>query len=183
MILMLLGKSASGKTTMKNMIDESDLFVKNIISTTTRPKRVGEIDGYDYYFVSEEQFSQKLKKNELVEYTKYSNWYYGIEKKELLTTDAGLVVTDVEGFRNFKRANIDFVSIYIIVPDDIRYMRQLKRGDNIVEIALRSERDSACFQNIELDVDFIVSNKSEDPNVCFEEIYSILKDILNTQNK
>lgn len=173
MIVLLLGKSGAGKTSVQKYFHDN-LGYSTIISSTTRPCREGEQSGKDYYFLTEDEFISKLNNGEFVEYTKYRDWYYGIEKKELLTKQDSFLVTDIVGFRNLKRLGIKVCSIYIESNDKDRYIRQLERGDDIIEVALRSERDKACFQDVYLDVDYIVRN--EDLSECVFQIKNYIEE-------
>lgn len=167
MILIFTGKSASGKSTMENLITDNLRYDK-IISTTTRPIRAGETDGVDYHFVTDSEFETMKENNEFLETTNYRGWNYGATKKELEEKKNAIFVIDSVGFRTLKKSGMDFISFYITVPDQTRYIRQLLRGDDIMETALRSERDKACFQDFEKEVDFVVNNDSDEWSCVLE---------------
>ncbi len=83
MLYIVSGPSGSGKSTLcKIAISKIDnLFFS--ISYTTRPRRKNELDGKDYYFVSEEQFKEMIAKGEFVEWAVVYGNYYGTSKKEI----------------------------------------------------------------------------------------------------
>ena len=68
------------------------------ISETTRPKKEGEVDGKDYYFVSHKDFANSVKNRELLEYTEFNGYYYGTPKAqvEFLTSKGKNVLIEVE---------------------------------------------------------------------------------------
>ena len=75
-MLILTGASASGKTVTAFDLQKRYNLVK-AITTTTRPIRVGEKDGVDYFFVSKEEFKKRLNEGKFVESSIYNDNYYG----------------------------------------------------------------------------------------------------------
>ena len=67
MIIVLVGKTASGKTTVANELCKNHGY-KRIITYTTRPMRENEIQDVDYHFISDEQFNEMVENNEFTEY-------------------------------------------------------------------------------------------------------------------
>ena len=59
--IVIVGKSASGKSTIANVLSE-DFKYKKAISATTRPIRAGEVDGEDYYFITDDKFNVKTRR-------------------------------------------------------------------------------------------------------------------------
>ena len=79
-VIILSSPSGAGKTTLVKKIAEENSF--NIsISHTTRKPRTDEIDGQDYFFVSQEKFKNLVKNDEFLEYAKVFENYYGSSKK------------------------------------------------------------------------------------------------------
>lgn len=155
MLIVLVGKSASGKTTLEKYISENFRYEK-IVSHTTRPIRGDEVDGVDYHYVSEDVFNEMLRNNELVEHATFNNWYYGISKKEIEDKKDAVVVVNPAGLRRIRKFNIPMSVFYVMCDDKTRYKRSIDRGDDIVEIALRSRSDTDCFNGIEDEVDRIL---------------------------
>ena len=155
MLIVLVGKSASGKTTLEKYISENFRYEK-IVSHTTRPIRDDEVDGVDYHYVSEDVFNEMLLNNELVEHATFNNWSYGISKKEIEDKKDAVVVVNPAGLRRLRKLNIPMSVFYVMCDDKTRYKRSIDRGDDIVEIALRSRSDTDCFNGIEDEVDRIL---------------------------
>lgn len=87
LIFVISGPSGSGKTTLlKSILQDKSLDRKLVhsISLTTRPKRSGEEDGKDYFFLSEEEFKQRLKEKKILEWTKYLGYYYATPKEPVM---------------------------------------------------------------------------------------------------
>lgn len=155
MLIVLVGKSASGKTTLEKYISENFRYEK-IVSHTTRPIRGDEVDGVDYHYVSEDVFNEMLLNNELVEHATFNGWSYGISKKEIKEKKDGVVVVNPAGLRKLRKLDIPMAVFYVVCDDKTRYKRSIDRGDDIVEIALRSRSDTDCFNGIEDEVDRIL---------------------------
>ena len=128
-MLILVGHSASGKTEIANEL-KRDYDMKKIITYTTRPKRINEIDDVDYHFVSEERFLELKEKDFFVETTYFNGYYYGSSKEDV--KDDAVVILDPIGLSNFKNSKLDnIIAIFLNCDENIRYNRMIKRGDNI----------------------------------------------------
>src|SRR3989338_11140426 len=79
-IFFVIGPTASGKTVIINYILKNKKNILRAISYTTREKRPREINGIDYFFVSEEEFKNLIKQNKFIEYSKVYGNYYGTGK-------------------------------------------------------------------------------------------------------
>ena len=75
-VIILVGESASGKSTIEKILANKYGY-KKTVSYTTRPPREEEINGVDYHFITEKDFIDKQFNNELVEYTTFNGWFYG----------------------------------------------------------------------------------------------------------
>ncbi|MBQ6333522.1 MAG: guanylate kinase [Erysipelotrichaceae bacterium] len=83
-VVILSGASSVGKGTIRErLLEDKDMNLFFSISETTRPKKEGEVDGKDYYFVSHKQFADSVKNKELLEYTEFNGYYYGTPKAQV----------------------------------------------------------------------------------------------------
>ena len=78
-MLVLVGPSASGKTQILKILMEK-YGMKKLVTYTTRPMRVNEVNGIDYHFVSKEEFLNKLENDFFFETIEYNNNFYGTSK-------------------------------------------------------------------------------------------------------
>lgn len=121
--ILITAPSGAGKTTLvKKLLAEFDIFDFSI-SCATRPKRENEVDGKDYYFISEEEFKQRVKNNEFIEWEEvYAGSYYGTLKSEIERIQAKnkipLFDIDIMGAMSIKKILcMDVLSIFIAPPN------------------------------------------------------------------
>lgn len=189
-IVCLLGKTASGKTTIaKELIDKYGFH--NWISYTTRPMRDGEKDGKDYYFVTDEEFNQLPNKIDERAYTVYdgSVWRYA-------HTDyyegRSIVIVDRKGLEDFRKfyGKDNIFAVYIDSPNNVRKFRYLERQKNNSdydaiqkEWARRNEDDEKVFDGIEKDdVDMIIHNTNVSRDSIKQSIDKICAEINDNFN-
>lgn len=165
MLLAIYGKSATGKSTLSKYLSDTYDY-KEVITCTTRGKRDGETDGVDYIFVTDNEFYMLIKEGKMLEYNYYVKGMYGILKDSIeLKTRQNLVV-EPNGLHAINRKIDDerVISVYLECDNKDRFIRQILRGDDILEIALRNERDSAIFQECTIrdltDIRIFVDNKT-----------------------
>lgn len=157
-MIILTGPSASGKTEIAKMLISLFNYQK-FVTTTTRQKRVGEIDGKDYYFINKEDFLNKIKEDAFIEYTIYNNNYYGSFKKE--KADNKILIVEPNGLKAFQKLNDPhMISFFIDSDEKERYQRMLKRGDEISDINRRINNDRVLFYK-DIKTDFIIKNKDK----------------------
>jgi guanylate kinase len=155
-ILVLVGESASGKSTIEKELTDTYGF-KKIISYTTRPPRENEIDGVDYHFISKEKFYELQMNNFFAEIGCYRNWYYGTALEDC-TNDKVCVLTP-HGLRQMKAIDgLNIKSFYINISRRDRLIKMLQRGDDIDECCRRSLNDQGMFDGIQDEVDYVIDN-------------------------
>ncbi len=120
MIFVISAPSGAGKTTLINRLLESETDIMFSISTTTRNRRRGELDGIHYHFVSKEEFDGMIERDEFVEWAEVYGNCYGTTKKEVdrirKSGKIPLFDVDIQGSRHLKQKIRDGVFIYIIPP-------------------------------------------------------------------
>lgn len=154
-MIVIVGESASGKTTLAKEY-EDQLDFKRIITYTTRAKRQNEKDGADYHYISDEEFERLNNDGFFAETAEYNGWKYGSAKKDY--TDDTVAVLTPRGLRSVKRNGVQCTSIYLDVPRRDRLDKCLNRGDNIEEAYRRSLSDVGQFDGIADEVDYVLKN-------------------------
>ena len=167
-MLVVLGKTASGKTSIVNELETNHNY-KHIITYTTRPIRDGEIQDKTYHFITEEEFLQKVDDNFFAEWktynTIYGDWYYGSAREDYQTeteNDKNVIILTPDGYRDvIKALGYKPPSIYIYASDEIIKQRLIERGDDPKEAERRLEHDTDDFKDVELLVNMIISNDGD----------------------
>ncbi len=152
-LIIISAPSGSGKSTIigRVMKDES-LKLAFSVSATTRPRRGQEVHGVDYYFLTQEEFENKIENDELVEYQEvYQGRYYGTLKSEVdrITAMGKNVVLDLDvlGGVNVKRMYGDRALSIFIQPPSVEVLRQrlISRGTDSME-DIKNRVDKAEFE-------------------------------------
>lgn len=170
-MIILIGPSASGKTSIAKELIKNYKF-KKFVTNTTRAMRQGEVDGEDYHFISIDEFNKKKDNNELIEYVNYNNNYYGTSIEEV--SDDKVLIVDINGANKFyERLKNEVVIFYISCKKNIIEERMKKRGDDDNTIKSRLELDEKYF-NIDLltHYDYIISNDSADIDTVTKDVYT-----------
>ena len=134
-LIIISGTTCAGKGTVIKKVLENHNDIVLSISYTSRPKREHEIDGVDYYFVTKEEFEEKIKNDDFLEYAKVQyGAYYGTPKKEikkLLDTGKDVILEiDVQGAKQIKEKFPDTILIFIMAPSMEEVKRRIiMRGD------------------------------------------------------
>lgn len=159
-MIILVGASASGKTEISKVLFNKYLY-KKCITTTTRIKRVNEINDIDYHFKTKEAFETLIKNDELVEHTTYQNEYYGIQKKDIMNN--GVVILDPSGVNSVIKTYKDVIYVVLVEADSAqRFSRMVDRKDDLETINKRLQTDDEIFDKNNLDkIDLIITNNQE----------------------
>ena len=164
-ILALIGEAGTGKDTLMREVLKQNPSLNEIISCTTRPPREGEVEGKNYYFLSNEDFTQKLLNNEMLEATVFNNWCYGTSLDSLDSTKVNIGVFNPAGIESLMtHSNIYVVVYYVRTSDKNRLIRQLSRetNPNIEEIIRRYQADNFDFAELPFHYNEIDNNTLED---------------------
>lgn len=178
-MIVIIGESASGKSTLQKMLVEDNPKYKKVVTYTTRPMRDGEVDGVDYHFVQKSTFDELVKNDFFVEHARYRDWCYGTAKEDCENKYSVAVLTPA-GLRALKRLGFNVISIYLHVDRRTRLISILARGDNIDEAYRRNLSDVGQFDEVIKEVDYVIDNEGfqMDKNQVFE----CLKEILNAES-
>lgn len=186
-LIILSGPSGVGKGTIRKelMSRHSELNLFYSISMTTREPRVGEIDGKDYFFVSEETFNANLDKNNFIEHAEFVGHKYGTPKDyvEKLRSEGKNVLLEID-IRGAKQVmtqmfNENLLTIFITAPsiDDIKN-RILKRHTES-EAQLNERLEKARTElHLSYLYDYVVTNDEVSRTV--DEIAGLIKNKIDS---
>ncbi len=176
-IIVVSGFSGSGKgTVMKALTAKYDKYALSV-SATTRNPRPGEVNGREYFFVSNEEFEKLIEENGLIEHAGYVDHYYGTPRKFVEDQlDAGkdvILEIEIQGALQIKEQYPDAVLLFIMPPSAVELKKRLTgRGTETEEVIdqrlKRAREESVGIENY----DYIVVN--DDLDECVEEVHDII---------
>lgn len=159
-LLAICGKSASGKDTlMKWLVRLQPWRFHKVVNHTTRPRRSNEKEGRDYFYITEDEFLEGLKKDEFMEACVFNDWVYGTKASELRKNKINIAAYVPEGLDALKdRSDVDLVIVLIEAEPNTRMIRSVKRekGPSIREIVRRAAADDKDFYMFSSEFDCIV---------------------------
>lgn len=166
-LIVISGPSGAGKSTVVNRAMQGRDDICFSTSVTTRQPRPGEVDGKDYFFITDAQFREMIEQDKLLEHAEYVAHSYGTPREFVeRQMDAGMnVILDIEvqGARQVREKMPEAVMIFIIPPDLEELRRRLiKRGTDSLEtiearlLRARQEYGEADFY------DYIIVNDDLD---------------------
>ncbi len=163
LLVIISSPSGGGKDVVINALLKIFPDSARLITTTSRPPRPSQKDGVDYYFISPDDFKNKIKSGDFVEYNNYAGNFYGTQKRHLSAAiqKYSLVLTQIEvnGKRNLDKAQIPHLSIFLL-PESLETLkaRIAKRGGIAPEII--EERVKIAQNEItrSLDYDYRIVN-------------------------
>jgi guanylate kinase len=177
-LFVVSGSSGSGKgTVLANLFTLSDKF-RYSISATTRSPREGEKDGVNYFFVSREEFTSMIEKDEMLEYAEFCGNLYGTPKKYVTEQLAGgmNVILEIEvcGAMQIKEKIPEAVLIFITPPSYEELKKRLYyRGTETEEVV--EKRLATALKEIKFadKYDYIIINRTGESEKAAKEILAI----------
>ena len=183
-MIIITAPSGAGKTTIVRHLLKTFDELSFSVSATTRPPRKGEVDGKDYYFLSEKKFKKKIEKEKFVEWEEvYPGKYYGTLKKEVkrIWKKGKHIVFDIEvkGATNIKNYFGDkALAVFIKPPSMKELMRRLENRDteNSTTIKVRMAR-AKLEMTYEHNFDKVLVN--DDLEIALKEAEEMIAEFIN----
>ena len=178
-IIALIGKAGSGKDTMMHKVLERNPNLHEIVSCTTRPRREGEVEGVNYFYLTPEQFGDKVLHDEMLEATCFNDWFYGTSYESLRSDVVNIGVFNPTGIESLLgRPDVEVHVFYVIASAKDRLLRQLNRekDPDVDEIIRRYKTDEQDFADLDFEYDVLHNEIYEDLNAGVEAILCSLED-------
>jgi guanylate kinase len=163
-IIAIASPSGGGKTTIVKRVLKHFPELVFSVSATTRPKRPNEIHGADYFFITEDEFKERIENDEFVEWERFYDYYYGTFKSFIADkVEQGksvLLEVDVKGALSIKRIYPDSFTIFINPPSLEELVNRLKTRNTESPEDFQKRIDRAKMELEQKDkFDYVVENK------------------------
>ncbi|MBI4656423.1 MAG: guanylate kinase [Elusimicrobia bacterium] len=171
--LVISAPSGGGKSAVRDRLLKKDSRFRFSITCTTRKKRKGEINGRDYFFVSESGFKSLIKSGKLLEWAKVHGNYYGTPARSVeRILDKGFIpvmTIDVKGAASVRKRFPHAVTVFLLPPGlNALEARLKKRGESIESVKVRI---ATAMKEIERSYEF-------DYAVINDKLENAVKDII-----
>jgi guanylate kinase len=177
-LIIITGPSGVGKgTVVKELLDRNkDIWLS--ISATTRNPRMGEKDGENYYFISDERFKDMIDKKEFLEWAQFAGNYYGTPLSTVNEKiEKGFVVLleiEVEGAKQIKEKFPESLSIFLLPPSKEELEKRIRNRGTEKEEAIDRRLSRANYEIASSNqFDFVLTNHDVDETV--KEVFKIIK--------
>lgn len=179
MMLVLSSPSGAGKTSLSRRLLELDPKLGISISATTRPMRPREVEGRDYFFMSEDHFQELKAAGEFLESATVFGHHYGSRKslveKQMSAGQDVLFDIDWQGTQQLAAgARPDLVSVFILPPslEELR-SRLLKRAQDTAEVVDARMKAAAAEMSHWAEYDYVIINRDFDNSI--EQLLTIVR--------
>jgi guanylate kinase len=171
-MLVMIGSSASGKTEIAKIMIHKYQFEK-MVTYTTRSKRINEVDGVDYHFITVEEFKRLNSNSEFVETTCYNDNYYGTRFKDI--SNNKILIVDIPGANSiYQKVGNKIVLFYLYASEETRRKRMMMREDLLEDVNKRIEKDKTHFDpSLLIRIDYLIDTEDKTLEQLAEDIYSL----------
>ena len=177
-LIIITGPSGVGKgTVVKELLDRNkDIWLS--ISATTRNPRIGEKDGENYYFISDEKFKDMIDKKDFLEWAQFAGNYYGTPLSKVNEKiEKGFIVLleiEVEGAKQIKEKFPEALSIFLLPPSKAELEKRIRNRGTEKEEAINRRLSRANYEIASSGkFDFVLTNHDVDETV--KEVFKIIK--------
>ena len=178
-LIVVSGFSGAGKgTLMKKLLSVHGETYALSVSATTRKPREGEVHGREYFFSSTEEFEKMIAQDELIEYAKYVEHYYGTPKAYVVEQlEAGrdvILEIEIQGALKVKEKYPDTLLLFVTPPSAEELKKRLVgRGTETMEV-INARMARAVEESVFMDrYDYLIVN--DDLDACAEEMHQIIR--------
>ena len=184
-LIVFSAPSGSGKTTIvRSLLKDKNLKLKFSVSATSRVKRINEIEGKDYYYLSINEFKKKIDQDAFVEWEEvYKDQYYGTLKSEIdrIREEGYNVVFDIDvaGGISIKELYKDQCLTIFIMPPSIKELEKRLRTRGTETEASLNKRISKAEKEMTYSKYFDISVINDKLQIALNEANKIVSDFIN----
>lgn len=177
LLFVISAPSGTGKTTLVERLVETTPNLRTSRSYTSRPVRIGEVDGVDYNFVTRERFEAMIAAKAFLEWAEIFGNLYGtssVDTEQALGREEDLVlVIDVQGARKVRAGGLPAVAIFVLPPSYEVLERRLRGRSKDSDAEIRRRLEVARQEvNAFVEYDYVVINDEFD--ACAQHLRSIV---------
>ena len=177
-LVVVSGFSGAGKgTIMKRITEKYDNYALSV-SATTREPREGEVEGKSYFFVRKERFEKMIDEDELLEYAKYVEHYYGTPRKfveDCLNQGKDVILEiEIQGALKIKKRYPESLLVFLAPPsaEELRKRLMGRKTENEETSHKRLCRAIVEAEGVEA-YDYILVNENVD--TCTEKLHNLIR--------
>ena len=179
LLIVISGPSGVGKDTVIQRMKERNLPFHFVVTAATRPPRLNEVHGRDYFFYSHDEFAEMIEKGELLEYAIVYNDYKGIPKAQVwdaLSSGKDVVMRlDVQGAATIRKLCLDTLMIFLTVQDEEDMVHRLQERKTETFEGLKLRIATARQEMTQVDsFDYVVINRENHLDETVDIIVSII---------
>jgi guanylate kinase len=179
LLIVISGPSGGGKDAALLRMKERGLPFHFVVTVTTRPRRVGEVHGQDYWFVSKDEFARMIEADEFMEYAMVYGDYKGIPKKEvrdaLASGKDAVLRLDVQGAETIRKLAPEALLIFLTAESEDALVHRLetRKTETAEELKLRIATARKELQRIGA-FDYFIINYEDCLNDAVDTIRAII---------
>lgn len=181
LLFIVSGPAGSGKGTVVNALVKNHPEIFLSVSATTRKPRPGEVHGVHYYYISKEEFEERISNGRMLEYTTYSGNYYGTPLKEIEEAmEKGkdiILEIEVDGGMQVKEKLPDSAVTVMLTPPNKEVLETRLRGrgtetEEVIKWRLERAKEEILLLP---EYDYSVVNEDGKSDECAETLYRIIE--------
>ncbi|AEJ40612.1 guanylate kinase [Sulfobacillus acidophilus TPY] len=167
------GPSGAGKGSVMRALLERDAQLKKVVTYTTRQPRPGEVDGFDYRFVSVTEFQRLIQTGAVFEYEQvYHDHFYGSPRELFVPDHDGIIELDYKGRLKYESRHRRVVSIFLLPPSLEELRRRILSRSEVSNLDARLANAVEQLRHAR-SYDYIVKN--DDLDTCIERVEYIIR--------
>ena len=180
LLIVISGPSGIGKDAVVGLLRETNHDTHFVVTMNSRAPRSDEVEGVDYFFVSREEFEEKIAKDELIEYARVYSDYKGIPKSQVKEAfDSGkdvIMRLDVQGAMTIRKLCPDAILIFLTANSREEWINRLleRRSETPDELEVRLCVASKEYVLID-QFDYLVVNSDQHLEQTIADIQAIIK--------